>query len=444
MIDFVDPATVPGLTTATLGEGHTPGSAYVHIVYPQLAGAPALDQALRDDARQRLRVFREHADATARGPRPELNVDWQVTAASSQAVGVRLRAGEFLGAGWTNSTRTLWYDRRTGTATGSGGLLGGKDALRRLTAIVKEQLKQRRPQVETAALSEDGEQFDSMAFNRAGDLVVEFDDCQVGPCSLGRVAVAVPSATAEPLLSDLGRRAREGVVTAARRAPQAAPHGTPAATSPPAVSRRAGSVNCAATPCVALTFDDGPGPYTGRLLDMLRQAGARATFFVVGANASAQPGLLRRMSAEGHLVANHSWSHRDLTKQSTSRIADSLDRTEEVVAAAIGQRPTLVRPPYGAVDDDLRSVARKAGLSLVTWNVDADDRPGDTARAIADRAVEQARAGAIILLHDVRPEAVDAVPDVIRRLRAQGYTFVTVPELYGQVGMRPGRLYASG
>ncbi|NUT10770.1 MAG: polysaccharide deacetylase family protein, partial [Nonomuraea sp.] len=198
------------------------------------------------------------------------------------------------------------------------------------------------------------------------------------------------------------------------------------------------------TKCVALTFDDGPGPYTGRLLDLLADAKARATFFTVGTSAAAQPGLLRRMSAEGHLIGNHSWSHRDLSKQPTSRIADSFERTKDIVRAAIGQEPTLARPPYGAVDEDVRDVAREMGLALVGWDVNTRDQPGAKASEIAKRAVEKAHPGAIILLHDINRGSVDAVPDILKELRGKGYTFVTVPELYGSAGMRAGRLYESG
>lgn len=91
----------------------------------------------------------------------------------------------------------------------------------------------------------------------------------------------------------------------------------------------------------------------------------------------AQPALVRRMSAEGHLVGNHSWAHRDLSKQASSKIADSLGKTNSVVADVIGQTPTLVRPPYGAVSPRVRDVARDMGLALVNWDVDTKDQIGD-------------------------------------------------------------------
>ncbi|WP_084773853.1 polysaccharide deacetylase family protein [Nonomuraea candida] len=442
LIDFVDPATVVGLSTETLTDDD-PGSRYVHINYPEFAGATALNRALRAQAERQLKDFRDRTEsADPVTPRPELNVDWQLAAASSKAVAVRLRTGEYLHESWGNSTRTYWYDPREGKAVDSTGLLAGEPALRRLAVLVKAELRDRGPQADR--VTAEGDTFDSMAFNRDGDLVVEFDDCQLGPCSLGRLAVAVRAARVEPLLSPLGRRAQESVrESAGGAAADEVPHFTPTR-SPDAVSNRAGSVDCARAKCVALTFDDGPGPDTGRLLDLLAKERARATFFVLGSNAAAQPALLRRMSEEGHLVGNHSWDHKDLSKQGSSKIADSLDRTKDVVSAVIGQTPTLVRPPYGAVSRQLRNVTRNMGSSLVNWDVDAKDRHGGTARDIAGRTVREARPGAIILMHDIRRETVDAVPDILKQLRGKGYSFVTVAELYGSAGMQAGRLYESG
>ncbi|MGR6912895.1 polysaccharide deacetylase family protein [[Actinomadura] parvosata] len=451
-IDFVDPATVIGLSTRTVTEGDSPGSRYVHIDYPEFAGATALNRELRAQAERQLREFRaRNRNVEPVSPRPELNVDWQLAVASPEAVAVRLRTGEFQGESWANSTRTFWFDPRTGRATGSTGLLNGHPALVRLAELVREQLEGREQLKDRELLKEEkplksqaeSDAFDSMAFNHRGDLVVEFDDCQVGPCSLGRVAVAVPADRVAPLLSALGRQAQRSVreTRAGRSAdtPRFAP-----TTSPAAVSNRAGSVDCRKVRCVALTFDDGPGPYTGRLLDLLKEGRARATFFTVGSNATAQPALLRRMSVEGHLVGNHTWAHRDLSKQASSKITDTLAKTGDAVSAVIGQTPTLVRPPYGATSQRLHDVAREMGFSLVTWDVDTKDQNGGKVEDIADRAVRGAHPGAIILMHDIHRETVDAVPDILERLRGKGYTFVTVPELYGSVGMQAGRLYRSG
>jgi peptidoglycan/xylan/chitin deacetylase (PgdA/CDA1 family) len=484
MIDFVDPSAVVGLVARTLPHTET-ADRYVHASYPQLRNAPALDEALHREAERQVRTFthataniprtqprtdtpddapaapsastepavaaeRKSEEASEQGdpveagpPHPELNMDWQLAAASDQIVGVRLRTSRFLGTDWGHSLRTIWYDARTGMTVGSPGLLKSQTALQDVAKRVRDQLTPRGPQVDRAKVTGDG--FDSMAFNRAGDLVVEFDDCQIAACSLGRLAVALPAATVTPLLSPTGQRAQDAVRAAAKATEAVTPSMPPMpGRSPVASSSRAGTVNCAQVKCIALTFDDGPGPQTARLLDLLKLNQARATFFTVGSCASARPDLLRRMSAEGHLVADHTWSHEDLSKLATSKIADTLGRTDDMVTAAIGQTPTLLRPPYGAVSEGLTDVARAMGLSIVTWDVDTEDERYRDPKAITERAVSGAHPGAIVLMHDVQKSTVDAIPGILKQLRGKGYTFVTVPELYGTVGMQAGRLYKSG
>lgn len=441
MIDFVDPATVSGLSTVTMTEGEG-GNRFVHILYPRFESAPKLTELLHKEADRQLRAFKKATPADASAGHPELNVDWQLTAATDDVIGVRLRTGEFLGANWGNATRTFWYHE--GRAVDSTDLVAGKGALSRLAVLVKAQLERERgSEIDHDELSDDAELFDSMAFNPDGDLIVEFDDCQVGPCSLGRVAVAVPEEQARPLLSAVGRDAQEAAQDAEPVAPVSAAKVTDTR-GPAAVSSRAGSVDCAVAKCVALTFDDGPGPDTGRLLDLLDKENARATFFTVGSNAAISADVIKRMSEEGHLVANHSWSHRDLAKLPSSKITDSLGRTQDALTAAAGQTPTLVRPPYGATDSEVQAVAKRLGLALVNWDVDTFDWRDRNAKVVADRAVGKARRGSIILMHDVQRTSVDAVPDILNRLRGKGYTFVTVPELYGSAGMQAGRLYTSG
>ncbi|MEV0200671.1 polysaccharide deacetylase family protein [Nonomuraea sp. NPDC050691] len=546
LLDYVNPSTVPGLTSRSLSEGES-APRYVHITYPQLKGAPALGTALHKEAERQLHAFRTALSAASsdalrpRDPgtglkdkdsgtglndkkdkdsgagyrtgsagrgtgykasrppadggaralplsesvftsaslrRPELNVQWQLTAASPAVVGVRLRSGEFVGYGWSRSTRTFWYDRRHDRVVGSAGLLAGKPALQEAARLVREGLESRGQAVDRGSVTATQDRLDSMAFNRMGDLVVEFDDCEIGSCSLGRVAVAVPAWQIQPLLSETGRLAQAAATTAPGKTvlppftSEDDPADLPTATGITAPTEdkpllgagsRAGSgvqagapvgpprrhVDCARAKCIALTFDDGPGPDTPRLLDELRNGDARATFFAVGTSAEANPSVLRRMHDEGHVVGNHSWAHRDLTKLPLNRIVDGFTRTQDVITAGTGRMPALARPPYGVASPDVLEAARRVGVALVGWDVDARDTPedpegrGEDARAITRRAVGGARDNAIILLHDTNSATVDAVPDILKELSGKGYTFVTVPELYGSPGMEAGHFYRS-
>lgn len=182
---------------------------------------------------------------------------------------------------------------------------------------------------------------------------------------------------------------------------------------------------------LAMTFDDGPHPSnTPRLLDLLKQRKLRATFFVTGQNAKEYPAILRRMVAEGHEVANHTWSHADLTRVSMASARKELADTREAIVAATGVEPKLFRPPYGAVNSSIRSLcSSEFGYSTILWSVDPLDwkRPGVS--VVTSRLVNGAHAGGILLAHDIHGPTIEAMPATFDRLLAQGYKFVTVSQL---------------
>lgn len=182
---------------------------------------------------------------------------------------------------------------------------------------------------------------------------------------------------------------------------------------------------------VALTFDDGPHPeLTPRLLDILRQNGVRATFYVIGRNVEMYPEIARRIVAEGHEIANHSWSHPRLTALGSSRLQSELSNTSEVIQRTTGRRPTNMRPPYGAINDGVRqTILRDHGMDVIMWSVDPLDwkRPG--AQVVRRRLVEGATPGGILLAHDIHPGTIEAMPGTISDLKAKGYGFATVSQL---------------
>ncbi|MBO2446319.1 polysaccharide deacetylase family protein [Actinomadura barringtoniae] len=198
--------------------------------------------------------------------------------------------------------------------------------------------------------------------------------------------------------------------------------------------------------CIALTFDDGPGPYTAKLLDTLKQQNVRATFFVVGKNAKADPDLVKREAAEGHEIENHSMSHPDLAKESKTGLTEQIDGTNDVVKQLTGATPRYLRPPYGATDGQVAAHVKKLGMTQIFWGIDAFDWKHPDASYVSDQIVSDAAPKGIVLLHDIHPTSVDAVPKIIEGLRAKGYTFVTVSELVGahvpvggRYGGAPGR-----
>ena len=182
---------------------------------------------------------------------------------------------------------------------------------------------------------------------------------------------------------------------------------------------------------VALTFDDGPTPYTAQVLDVLKREGVKATFFLCGESARRHPDLVRRIRDEGHVIGNHTWSHPWLYLMPESGIASEIDRTQDELERLTGRRPTLFRPPYGVRWFSLWPLLRERGLTMVMWNDRAYDGRYD-ADGVARAALSGLRPGAIVLLHDGfegRPDSeadraatVKALPAIIRGARAAGYT----------------------
>ncbi|WP_245642192.1 polysaccharide deacetylase family protein [Nonomuraea candida] len=187
-------------------------------------------------------------------------------------------------------------------------------------------------------------------------------------------------------------------------------------------------VDCKRAKCVALTFDDGPGRHTDALLRHLAAYRARATFFVVGRNVAANQAIVRRTYAAGHEIGSHTWSHPDLTTLPAAKVRAQFARTDRAIKAAIGVRPKLVRPPYGAFNAAVRKQTRRP---LVMWSVDTLDWLHRDSSRVARKTLKSVRPGSVILFHDIHPTTVAAMPKVLKRLSARGYTFVTVSRLYG-------------
>ena len=189
---------------------------------------------------------------------------------------------------------------------------------------------------------------------------------------------------------------------------------------------------------IALTFDDGPGPYTAHLLDVLDQYGAKATFFLIGSKVSSQANVVRSIHARGHQLGNHSWSHPELPKLPVNQIASEIDRTNDAIKQATGVTPTVMRPPYGAVNGVVLEQLRLRGMSSILWSVDTRDWADRNSEIVCSRAVAGAHPGAIILMHDIHQTSVGAVPCILNALKQQGYSFVTVQGLLGNMAAGAG------
>jgi peptidoglycan/xylan/chitin deacetylase (PgdA/CDA1 family) len=194
----------------------------------------------------------------------------------------------------------------------------------------------------------------------------------------------------------------------------------------PAQAQQLGSTSQSAARIVRLTFDDGPvRPNTPRILNVLSNYRVKATFFVVGQKARQHPLLVKREYREGHSVQNHTYTHPDLTTLGPVQTRRELRATNQAIKAAGAPRPYRFRPPHGLTNARVRSVGASLGLIQTLWSVDPHDWAGPPASVICRRVVTNVRPGSIVLLHDgsVGANTVEALPCIIKRLRAQGYEF---------------------
>ncbi|POX45441.1 polysaccharide deacetylase family protein [Streptomyces sp. Ru72] len=205
---------------------------------------------------------------------------------------------------------------------------------------------------------------------------------------------------------------------------------------------RLGTVDCREAKCIALTFDAGPSENSARLLDILKEKKVPATFFLLGKrHIEKYPELVKRMAAEGHEVASHTWDHKILTELSPQQIREELQKPDEAIERLTGHRPTLMRPPQGRTNDTVHGICRELGLAEVLWSVTAKDYMTYDPAVIKKRVLDQASRDGIILLHDLYPGTVPAVPGIIDALKERGYVFVTVPQLLAPGKAKPGEVY---
>ncbi|MEU4894339.1 polysaccharide deacetylase family protein [Streptomyces sp. NPDC044780] len=202
------------------------------------------------------------------------------------------------------------------------------------------------------------------------------------------------------------------------------------------------SVDCAVAKCVALTFDAGPSENTPRLLDILKREHAHATFFMLGKNhIDKHPDLVRRIAAEGHELANHTWSHKILTKTDSDEVRSQIARVQDAVVELTGTKPLLMRPPQGRTDERIIKICRELGVAQVLWSVTAKDYRTTDSKLIEKRVLDQTKRDGIILLHDIYRGTVPAVPGILAKLKKDGYTVVTVSQLLAPATPEPGTVY---
>jgi peptidoglycan/xylan/chitin deacetylase (PgdA/CDA1 family) len=187
-------------------------------------------------------------------------------------------------------------------------------------------------------------------------------------------------------------------------------------------------IDCTQQKCIALTFDDGPSTATPQLLDLLKAKDAKATFFVLGLEIEKYPNVLNRMIVEGHEIGNHTYHHKNLKHLTPPEVSAEINTTQDLIYLLTGYRPHILRPPGGNynINDPML-----ADYPIILWSADPWDWKHRNPAIIDSETIPQIQPGSILLLHDIYPTSVEAVPNIIDNLKTQGYSFVTVSELFG-------------
>ncbi|MFY7066894.1 polysaccharide deacetylase family protein [Nocardiopsis changdeensis] len=435
----------PGdVVTEWSGEGddfpdhpYIPEDVEISVAHPEFPGAEAFSTALHGHIDREVMDFR----GASREP-VGLEIAWEVVAAGEGVLGVRLVGTEEDLHGRRQTYATYWYDESTGHTGYATELLADDAALAELNDLVGEELADH-PDVDPRGLLPVMRTYDSIGFNAAGDLVVEFDDGHLSPvveghppdASPGRIAAVIDAERAGPLLSDLGERARSASLTEepvlSVSEPDTALESAPV--PPGVVTERGPDVDCTdpGVECVALTFDDGPVEATAHVLDILAEQEVTASFFLNGDPLLTRPWLARRIYAEGHELGNHNDLHESMTEEFTP---EELPAQVAMVGAGIrrqtGYTVELFRPPFGATDDGVKAELARQELAEVMWTVDSEDWTGSDRDTVADRVVDLVEPDGVVLLHDPQPTTVAALPEIIERLREKGYVFVTASQAF--------------
>ncbi len=382
---------------------------------------------------------------------------FDVTIADAHLISLAIERYRFTGG--TGSTEVVGhiFDRAAGTELVPADLFASDAYLERLSLLAREALERRaRAQAAEGGFDSEAardewveraltmiragteprvENFDGILFLEDGTLSIQFDKYQVGPGSEGVVTVSVPVDGIADLLTPNMRQ----LLGIAEATPEPTPPPAPTPAQLPTLAPPAppAGVDCGQSLCVALTFDDGPCVYTDRLLDILRDHGAHATFFVLGKSARVQTRTITRMAQEGHEIGNHSWSHLNLKGLTEEQMQEQVDETNTLVANITGITPRYLRPPYGSFDDYVVDTVK---MPVILWSLDPLDWKDRDAGLVVER-MKEASSGAIILAHDIYTSTVNAIPAVLEALAARGVQFVTISELMAPEEPVAGHVY---
>ena len=352
-------------------------------------------------------------------------ISYQVTHNTSEALSIVVNIKQDMNGAHPASMTQFWtFDKKSGEVVDLADFTEQSDeAAEAIMSAAKDNISQtikqrQQPEIDLNEIINKEALSNFIITNNGNSLAWPLGQASLLPSSYGELTITVPISSVSKYLQNPTARKLANIPKPPEPKPEPAP--APAAPTPaPTTGNKV----------IALTFDDGPGPYTAHLLDILDQYGAKATFFLIGSKVSGQASVVRSIQARGHQLGNHSWSHPELPKLSVDQIAGEIDRTNEAIRQATGVKPSILRPPYGAVNGVVLEQLRLRNMSSILWSVDTRDWADRNSQIVCSRAVAGARPGAVILMHDIHQTSVNAVPCILSSLKQQGYSFVTIQRL---------------
>ena len=347
-------------------------------------------------------------------------IGYQVTYNTSEALSIVVNIKQDMNGAHPASMTQFWtFDKKSGEVVGLADFTEQSDeAAEAIISAAKDNISQiikqrQQPEIDLNEIINKEALSNFIITNNGNSLAWPLGQASLLPSSYGELTITVPISSVSKYLQNPTARKFANIPKPAEK-----PKPAPAAPTP-----------IVANKTIALTFDDGPGPYTEKLLDILDKYDAKATFFLIGSKVSGQASVVRSIQARGHQLGNHSWSHPELPKLSVDQIASEIDRTNEAIRQATGVKPSILRPPYGAVNGVVLEQLRLRNMSSILWSVDTRDWADRNSQIVCSRAVAGARPGAVILMHDIHQTSVNAVPCILSSLKQQGYSFVTIQRL---------------
>ena len=347
-------------------------------------------------------------------------IGYQVTHNTSEALSIVINIKQDMNGAHPASMTQFWtFDKKSGEVVGLADFTEQSDeAAEAIISAAKDNISQiikqrQQPEIDLNEIINKEALSNFIITNDGNALAWPLGQASLLPSSYGELTITVPISSVSKYLQNPTARKFANIPKPAEK-----PKPAPAAPTPTVANKT-----------IALTFDDGPGPYTEKLLDILDKYDAKATFFLIGSKVSGQASVVRSIQARGHQLGNHSWSHPELPKLSVDQIAGEIDRTNEAIRQATGVKPSILRPPYGAVNGVVLEQLRLRNMSSILWSVDTRDWADRNSQIVCSRAVAGARPGAVILMHDIHQTSVNAVPCILSSLKQQGYSFVTIQRL---------------